>query len=234
MSRRSARLPARAAAGYDANTVCESLLEPVDLANAMAQVKKPWVRETILAAARRLFRAQTYEATTLAQISREAGVSSANLYVYFESKLDLLYAVYEPWMRSRIMLLEEKLKSVESPFDGLRLLLRTLWKEIPAEENGFINNIVQALSTAGAHDKYNPSLLDWMEERINAMIFETLPPARRRVVYEARLAHMLVMALDGYAIHNHINPRGVADEQTIDAMARLLLGEAPVRSRRKP
>jgi len=199
----------------------------------MAQVKKPWVRETILAAARRLFRAQTYEATTLAQIAREAGVSSANLYVYFESKLDLLYAVYEPWMRSRIMLLEEKLKGVESPGDGLRLLLRTLWKEIPAEENGFINNIVQALSTAGSHDKYNPSLLDWMEERINAMIFETLPPARRRVVYETRLAHMLVMALDGYAIHNHINPKGVADEQTIDAMARLLLGEAPVRSRRK-
>lgn len=63
--------------------------------------------------------------------------------------------------------------------------------------------------------------------------FETLPPARRRIVYETRLAHMLVMALDGYAVHNHINPRGVADEQTIDAMARLLLGEAPVKSRRE-
>ena len=154
--------------------------------------------------------------------------------MYFESKLDLLYAVYEPWMRSRIMLLEEKLKGVDSPFDGLRLLLRMPWKEIPAEENGFIDDIVQALSTAGAHDEYNPSLLDWMEERINAVIFGTLPPARRRVVYETRLAHMLVMALDGYAIHNHINPRGVADEQTNDAMARLLPGEAPVRSRRKP
>ena len=59
------------------------------------------------------------------------------------------------------------------------------------------------------------------------------PPARRAVVDEARLAHLMVMALDGYSIHNHINPRGVADDATIDAMANLLLGKVPGHSEKK-
>jgi hypothetical protein len=41
------------------------------------------------------------------------------------------------------------------------------------------------------------------------------------------------MALDGYSIHNHINPRGVADNATIDAMAELRLGTAPQPRRTK-
>src|SRR4030095_16597804 len=76
--------------GFETRLVCgrsrRRVAWPIPLVNrfwmrrllqVMAQVKKPWVRETILAAARGLFRAQTYEATTLAQISREAGGSSA-------------------------------------------------------------------------------------------------------------------------------------------------------------
>ena len=58
----------------------------------MAQVKKPQARTAILDAALRLFRRQSYHATTLAQVAREAGMSSATLYVYFNSKLDILYA----------------------------------------------------------------------------------------------------------------------------------------------
>jgi AcrR family transcriptional regulator len=198
----------------------------------MAQVKKPQARTAILDAALRLFRRQSYHATTLAQIAREAGMSSANLYVYFNSKLDILYAVYEPWMHARLNLLQEKVKRIDSPLERLRLVLHTLWKEIPAEESGFVNNIMQALSTAAPGERYKPALLNWMEDRINAMIRDALPPMRRAVVDEARLAHLMVMALDGYSIHNHINPRGVADDATIEAMAHLLLGKLP-RLRRK-
>jgi AcrR family transcriptional regulator len=131
-----------------------------DAGNRHVRFDEPQVREAILDAARRLYQQQTYQATTLNQIARAAGVSSANLYVYFDSKLDILYAVYEPWMRARLTLLQEKLKRIEAPIDRLRLVLRTLWKDIPAEENGFVNNIVQALSTAGAGEKYKPALLN--------------------------------------------------------------------------
>jgi len=199
----------------------------------MAQVKKPQARTAILDAALRLFRRQSYHATTLAQIAREAGMSSANLYVYFDSKLDILYAVYEPWMHARLNLLHEKVKRIDVPIERLRLVLHTLWKEIPAEESGFVNNIVQALSTAAPGERYKPGLLNWMEERISAMIREALPPERRAMVDEARLAHLMVMALDGYSIHNHVNPRGVAVDATIDVVANLLLGKPPRLGRKR-
>jgi AcrR family transcriptional regulator len=192
----------------------------------MVQVKKPQARAAILDAAQRLFRRQSYHTTTLAQIARAAGMSTANLYVYFGSKLDILYAVYEPWMHARLDALQQKVKRTDLPRERIRLILRTLWRDIPAEENGFVNNIVQALSTAGPGEIYKPALLNWMEERIGVMIRDALPPQRRGVIDKTRLAHLLVMALDGYSIHNHINPRGVADKATIDAMAGLLFGTA--------
>lgn len=195
----------------------------------MAQVKKPRVREAILEAARTLFARQSYQATTLSQIARRARVSSANIYVYFDSKLDILYTVYEPWIRARLTALQRRLTRVERPVDRLRLVLRALWKEIPAEENGFVNNVIQALSTAGAGERYDPRLMQWMEQRIGEMIRGALPPGRRRIVDSERLAHLSVMALDGYSIHHHLRSRGVADDRTIDAVAALILGRRPAR-----
>ena len=194
----------------------------------MVQVKKEEVRQAILTAAWQLFSRQTYQRTTLSQIARKAGVSSANLYVYFDSKLDILYAVYEPWMRARLLRVEKQLENVDRPFERLRLLLRALWKEIPAEENGFLNNIIQALSTASKGEQYNSALLEWMEQRIGDMLLLALPPSRRRIVDKSRIAHVLIMALDGYSIHKHVNSRGDADDATIDMIAKLLLGLARI------
>jgi len=199
----------------------------------MVQVKKEEVRQAILTAAWRLFSRQTYQRTTLSQIARKAGISSANLYVYFDSKLDILYAVYEPWMHARLLRVETQLKGVDRPLDRLRLVLRALWKEIPAEENGFLNNIVQALSTAAEGEQYKSALREWMEQKIGEMVLTALPPARRRIADKARIAHVLIMALDGYSIHRHLNPRGVADEATIEMVAKLLLGSTLSRNVRK-
>jgi AcrR family transcriptional regulator len=174
-----------------------------------------------------LYCRQSYRGTTLAQIAREARISPANLYVYFNSKLDILYAVYEPWMRDRLARLEARLENIDQPLERLRLVLRALWKEIPAEENGFVNNIVQALSGVERGEEYKTALLDWMEQKIGGMVRGALPKSRHAMVDKARIAHVLVMALDGYSIHNHVNSRGVADDATIDAMAKLLLGLSP-------
>jgi AcrR family transcriptional regulator len=195
----------------------------------MVQVKKEQVRQAILAVAWRLFSRRTYQRTTLGEIAREAGISSANLYVYFDSKLDILYAVYEPWMRERLKRLEAQVAEVDRPFDRIRLILRALWKDIPAEENGFVNNIVQAISTVAEGEQYRSELLDWVEQKIGNMIRDALPSSRRRIVDHARIAHILMMALDGYSIHYHINPRRAADEAMIEQMARLLIGRTQVR-----
>jgi AcrR family transcriptional regulator len=61
--------------------------------NRMVQQKKPLVREAILEGAFRLFSKHGYAATTLAAIAKSADVSPGNVYIYFGSKLEILYAI---------------------------------------------------------------------------------------------------------------------------------------------
>jgi AcrR family transcriptional regulator len=192
----------------------------------MVQRKKPQIREAILAAAFRLFASKGYAATMVADIAREAGVSPGNVYIYFRSKLEILYAIYDPWLRARIDALERQLAAVKSPRVRLRQLLIALWREIPAEENGFLNNIMQAISASDPSEGYRTTLVRWLEKRVTVMINDALPTARRRRLSKVRLAHVLIMAFDGFAIDCHLHPRrrGI-DDRTIDVLTEMLLGD---------
>ena len=193
----------------------------------MVQRKKPEARDAILAGAFRLFSRKGYSATTLSEIAREAGMSTGNLYIYFGSKLAILYAIYDPWLRARVDALEHELARIKSPDRRVRRLLSALWRDIPGEENGFLNNIMQAISAAEPAEGYRSTLVRWFEKRVAAMIADALPPARRARLSKARLAHVLIMAFDGFAIHRHLHPKGaVVDDFTIDAVAAMILGKA--------
>lgn len=190
----------------------------------MAQVKKPAVRDAILKSAFRLFSRQGYEGTTLSQIAAGAGVSTANVYVYFASKLEVLYAIYDPWLRERITHLGEELERVRDPRRRLRILMEALWRDIPAERNGFANNVMQAATTATPEEGYNPGLLNWVEKKVAATIGDALPRGRGGARAPARLAHMVMMAFDGFVINYHLRPGKHCSRETIDLMCDLLLG----------
>ena len=192
----------------------------------MGQVKKPEVRDAILRTALQLFSKKGYARTTLEEIARGSGVSPANVYVYFRSKLEILYAIYDPWMRERLTNLEAKLKEISDSRKKLRLLLTTLWRDMPAEKHGFVNNIMQAISSATPRDRYKPHLLKWMEEHLDRMLRACLPHERSRKLRKARLAHLLVMAFNGYIIYHHVNPRAPLDEDTVKAVCAMFLGES--------
>ena len=68
----------------------------------MVQVKKEAVRDAILKAAQKLFKAQGYARATMNAIAREAGVAPATLYVYYGSKLEVFFAIYDPWLRVKL------------------------------------------------------------------------------------------------------------------------------------
>ena len=198
----------------------------------MVQVKKPQTRDAILAAAGRLFRKRGYHLTTLSQIAKEAGVSTANVYVYFSSKLGLLYTIYDPWFRARLLRLERSLRRIRDRERRIYRLLHALWCEVPAESNSFVNNVMQAVSTSSPADKYEPALLRWAERRVGAMLREALPPERRKRLDEDRLAHVVMMAVDGFAIAQHLRPGLRCDHATLRLMTRLLLDGAAGRSDR--
>ncbi|MFO1361930.1 MAG: TetR/AcrR family transcriptional regulator [Burkholderiales bacterium] len=193
----------------------------------MPQVKKPELREAILASAFAQFGARGYAATTLPQIAQGAGVSPGTVYIYFGSKLEVLYALYDPWLRERVTRLERRLARIAHPRARLGTLLRALWREIPREHNGFANNIMQAISTAGPEERYDPALLAWVEERVAAMIRDALPPARRRLLGTPSFSHVLMMAFDGFVIGHHLRPGRPCSDGAVAAVCDLILGERP-------
>jgi AcrR family transcriptional regulator len=190
----------------------------------MAQIKKPAVRAAILKSATRLFSRKGYTGTTLSEIAAGASLSTASLYVYYASKLEILYAIYDPWVRERLLRLEAAMAAKRSPHEKLRLLLRTLWADLPAEKHGFVNNILQAISSATPRDKYKPNLIQWMEDTIERMLRAAVPPERRNAMTRGRYAHLLVMAFDGFILYHRTHPRAKLDDAMVDAVASMVLG----------
>lgn len=192
----------------------------------MVQHKKAAVRDAILEGAFELFSRQGYAATTLAAIARAADVSQGNVYIYFGSKLEILYALYDPWLRERVERLELELARIRSPRNRLRRLLVALWREIPGEENGFLNNIMQAITLTDPEEGYRSTLVQWLETRIDAILVAALPDEQRLRLKRARLAHVVIMAFDGFAIHRHLHPKqNPIDDTTIGAVVDMLLGD---------
>jgi AcrR family transcriptional regulator len=192
----------------------------------VVQVKKAEVRDAILSSAFHLFKRKGYLNTTTAQIAAGAKVSESNIYIYFGSKFEILFAICDPWMRLRIKQLEERLTGERDPRRRLQTILKVLWREMPAEDNGFQNNLMQSLATTARREGYSPDLLRWIEERIEFLINDCVPKARRVQIVEGRLAHLLMMAADGFSLHYHLNRSDVCADEMINLVCELLLTDS--------
>jgi AcrR family transcriptional regulator len=198
----------------------------------MAQLKKAKLRQAILDSAYALFRKHGYSQTTLRQIAKGADISLANVYVYFKSKYEIVFTIYDPWMTEKITELEAAAARVKDRRKRLRLVLFTLWRDIPAANHGFARNIMQALSTANDTKVYNPKMVRWIESKVTRLIVDCLPPDRAELATSGALAHVVVMALDGFFINQGLNPDAACDKRTVEMMCDLLLGPAPSTARR--
>jgi len=110
------------------------------------------------------------------------------------------------------------------PERRLALILQTLWVRIPEENNGFANNLMQALSTASGEEQYSRDLLDWAEARLSDMIRACLPPERTYLADKSLLAHVFFMAFDGFAMNHKLQREAGRMDELIDLMVDLLLG----------
>jgi AcrR family transcriptional regulator len=190
----------------------------------MVQVKKPAQREAILKRAFQLFQRKGFKKTTMAEIAAASRMTVANIYVYFPSKLHLLYEIYEPLQKRQLETLAEEVRKIDGPRDKLRHLFYGLWQAIPAEDNGFANNLMQALADEPPGRGKISDLLTWCENFVTALIRECLPEERRALAADNRLAHLAYMAFDGFVINWRLGD--IRDtEGIVDLVCDLLLGE---------
>jgi AcrR family transcriptional regulator len=187
----------------------------------VAQTKKVEIRQAILDAAYQLFSKQGYSDTNITDIARSAGVAPANLYVYFASKLEILFSIYGPWLTGQFDALEKSLLRVRDPRQRLQKILTTVWREIPSADNGFANNMMQAISTTAVREGYSPALRLAIEERVPKLLDGCLPNLDHASTRE--LANIVLMAFDGYALNFHLKGGAVCPSKQVTLFADMLL-----------
>jgi TetR/AcrR family fatty acid metabolism transcriptional regulator len=84
---------------------------------------KEHTRERIINSARKLFADQGYQKTTIADISKGAGLSEAALYEYFQGKEDLLLMIPDLWVSELLRDLDEQLFGIKGAVNKLRKYL---------------------------------------------------------------------------------------------------------------
>ncbi|MFO7984963.1 MAG: TetR/AcrR family transcriptional regulator [Desulfatiglandaceae bacterium] len=89
-------------------------------------------KKRIIESAKKLFAEQGYQKTTVMDISRQAGLSEAALYDYFQGKEDLLLTIPDLWVAELIGGLEEQLFGINGAFNKLRKYLWWYLKRVEA------------------------------------------------------------------------------------------------------
>lgn len=84
---------------------------------------KEKTRDRIINSAKKLFAEQGYQKTTIVDISRQAGLSEAALYEYFQGKEDLLLMIPDLWVSELLRDLEEQLFGIKGAVNKLRKYL---------------------------------------------------------------------------------------------------------------
>ncbi len=192
----------------------------------MPQIKKAVKREAILTAAFNAFSEKGYSATTMTEIARRAGTTVANLYVYFDSKLVILYEIYEPWLIGQLHRLRGEVALLNGPRRKIERILAGIWGDIPTADNAFANSLIDALASAPAGLAKPNNLLVSVENFLTQLLKDALPPERVAALGGDLFAHVLWMAFDGFVINQRIGDH--RDIQRITALiTTLLLGEAP-------
>ena len=189
----------------------------------MAQRQKPQIRAAIMQSAFREFSKRGYVDATVPRIAAGARVSTANFYVYFRSKLEVLFAIYEPWLREQLDKLEEETELIANPQRRLSRILTVLWREIPAMNNGFSTNIMQALSAGSRDEGYESHIIRWAEDKIAGMLRRALVAAGAPPTDSKLIAHALFMAFDGFSLNYHLNPWAACTDETVETFCQLLL-----------
>lgn len=192
----------------------------------MAQTKKAEVRDAIIGSGYRLFTSNGYSDTTLAQIAGAAGVTMSNIYNYFGSKLEILFAVYAPWLDARLDQLAVEVGAIDNPREKLRAVFVGILRNIPAENNCFANNLMQAISTRNASEIYSRKLLLRSEAKVSALLRGAMPDRAPWRGNDELLSHLLFMAFDGFAINYKLNGRSRRVEAICEMLCDLAMGAA--------
>lgn len=90
----------------------------------MPKVRSVSRRNEILDAAEKVFAEKGYHNARIVDVAREAKIAEGTIYLYFESKEDLLLAIFKDRMSKWIEFLRETLTHMEDPLEKLKTVIK--------------------------------------------------------------------------------------------------------------
>jgi AcrR family transcriptional regulator len=197
-------------------------LRPEIKGGFFVRLKREAMREAILAAATKEFSTRGYLKATINQIAKRAGTAPSNIYVYYKSKLEIAVAVYEPWFKKQIILLERSVKRKKSTTLKVHCLVDGILRRIPNDKHGLTTTLVQALATAKPTDVYSPQLLQWAEGKIAEIIHDAFGDIPKKEM-DLSTAHILMLIFDAIALRRNLRPVISPNQATLRAIAEMAL-----------
>ena len=149
-------------------------------------------RDLILRAATKLFARRGFFNTQVADVAREAGIAAGTVYLYFQSKDDLLISIFERTMVQGIEAARQALVGVSDPVERLRQLARVHLERLGQDRDLAVVFQVELRQTTKFMERFSSTLLqDYLHAIRDAIADAQTAGCFRREVSSTFAAKML-------------------------------------------
>ncbi|MBI4853749.1 MAG: TetR/AcrR family transcriptional regulator [Acidobacteria bacterium] len=134
--------------------------------------------EKLLDVAAKLFRKNGFNATTLRDIAREAGILLGSLYYRYPSKEAILLALMERGINRITLAIRQAIASTHDPTERLRMALRAYVKVLVSEDDSVYSLLYEWRALTGEAREAMVKLRDRYESLWDGLIYESAGASR--------------------------------------------------------
>lgn len=187
-------------------------------------------RDTILRSAARLFARQGVSGATMQEIANEADLSAGAIYRYYNSKEELLRAVFEDATTRNEQIFQDIAEKATSPLNALEQIGRWVWVE-QDDRDDMICQIQMALGAAQDPEDLGVDLTQTREasrEMLENLIRQAQDAGEiDRSVNAHHLAVILETTTMGVQMFKLDHPSGLDTEAVFDLFVKMVSGLGP-------
>jgi len=186
-----------------------------------------FMREAILAAAKKVLAINGYDRTSLDQIAQEAQVSKGSIYVYFRSKEELLGEVLQGGIYRYIEVSKAAAAHEQSPWGQLKAVVRTHLESFATDPDTFKIALTEKTNLI-LHPRSQQSQTLWQiyyehVEWVAGLLQQAIEAGEIRSIEPLRYAHLLLDTVFMAAYRRLATPVSILPTQEADELMDMLL-----------
>lgn len=167
----------------------------MDASPGLRERKKRRTRETIAAAALRLFAERGFAQTTIADIAEAADVAPRTFFAYFRSKEDVVFCDYDESFAGLAARLRDRPPG-ESTLDAMRAFIADYIRDhaLGADEDRLRKKLARESEAVAAHDRHlRGRFEDMLAEAVGQDLGEPPTALRPKMVAAAAVAALFIL-----------------------------------------